>query len=248
MLKRHEHHNRTGRLFWTLTHQNTRQLGCVFQDVEPPKSSSISRKSSNTRKPIRCVNFTKAVVRHADIRDQNPLVGMTPWDATGSGGLGRQFVGGRLVNHAGGTTSTSHGMATVESGWSHICQPAVSQSIAQERQSKGQPQVEKPVKCHAVEGEGQDCQVRGSIDRDWRRSGSCGSARGIVEGCNPGPSSARSHDPAEASLTVEDEVGDQKTRFDGRWHPVRRRDPRCATSSVASVPLTSAHNRSHRGQ
>ena len=54
----------------------TRQLGCVFQDMEPPKSSSILRKSSNIRKPIRCVRFTKAVVRHADIRDQNPSLGM----------------------------------------------------------------------------------------------------------------------------------------------------------------------------
>ena len=27
------------------------------------------------RKPIRCVKFTKAVVRHADIRDQNPSLG-----------------------------------------------------------------------------------------------------------------------------------------------------------------------------
>ena len=42
----------------------TRQLGCVLQDMEPPKSSSISRKSSNIRKPIRFVKFTKAVVRH----------------------------------------------------------------------------------------------------------------------------------------------------------------------------------------
>ena len=55
---------------------STRQLGCVFQDMEPPKSSSILRKSSNIRKPIRCVKFTKAVVRHADIRDQNPSLGM----------------------------------------------------------------------------------------------------------------------------------------------------------------------------
>ena len=54
----------------------TRQLGCVFQDMEPPKSSSILRKSSNMRKPIRCVQFTKAVVRHANIRDQNPSLGM----------------------------------------------------------------------------------------------------------------------------------------------------------------------------
>ena len=55
---------------------STRQLGCVFQDMEPPKSSSILRKSSNIRKPFRCVKFTKAVVRHADIRDQNPSLGM----------------------------------------------------------------------------------------------------------------------------------------------------------------------------
>ena len=51
----------------------TRQLGCVFQDMDPPKSSSILRKSSNILKPIR---FTKAVFRHADIRDQNPSLGM----------------------------------------------------------------------------------------------------------------------------------------------------------------------------
>ena len=56
--------------------KNTRQLGCVFQDMEPPKYSSILRKSSNMRKPIRYVKFTKAVVRHADIRDQTPSLGM----------------------------------------------------------------------------------------------------------------------------------------------------------------------------
>ena len=56
--------------------KSTRQLGCVFQDMEPPKSSSIVRKSSGIRKPIRCVQFTKAVVRHADIRDQNPSLGL----------------------------------------------------------------------------------------------------------------------------------------------------------------------------
>ena len=37
----------------------TRQLGCVFQDMEPPKSSSILRKSSNIRKPIQLVNSQK---------------------------------------------------------------------------------------------------------------------------------------------------------------------------------------------
>ena len=54
----------------------TRQLGCVSQDMEPPKSSSIVRKSSNILKPIRCVRFTKAVLRHANIGDQNPSLGM----------------------------------------------------------------------------------------------------------------------------------------------------------------------------
>ena len=56
--------------------KNTRQLGCVFQDMVPPKSPTILRKSSNILKPIRCVRFTKAVLRHADIRDQNPSLGM----------------------------------------------------------------------------------------------------------------------------------------------------------------------------
>ena len=49
----------------------TRQLGYIFQDMEPPKSSSILRKSSNWLKPIRCVRYTKAVLRHANIREQN---------------------------------------------------------------------------------------------------------------------------------------------------------------------------------
>ena len=48
---------------------NTRQLCCVFP-------SSMLRESSDIRKPIRCVKFTKAVVRHADIRNQNPSLGM----------------------------------------------------------------------------------------------------------------------------------------------------------------------------
>ena len=56
--------------------KNTRKLGCVHQDMEPPKSSSILLKSSDIRKPIRCVKFTEAVARHADIRDLNPSLGM----------------------------------------------------------------------------------------------------------------------------------------------------------------------------
>ena len=53
--------------------KSTRQLGCVFQDLEPPKSSSMLRKSSNMLKPIRCVQFTKAMLRHANIRDQKTI-------------------------------------------------------------------------------------------------------------------------------------------------------------------------------
>ena len=53
----------------------TGQLGCIFQDMEPPKSSSILRKSSNILKPIQCVRFTKAVLRHASIRDHDPSLG-----------------------------------------------------------------------------------------------------------------------------------------------------------------------------
>ena len=54
----------------------TRHLGCVYEEKEPPKSSSILRNSSNIRKPIRCVRSTKVVVRHANNRDQNPSLGL----------------------------------------------------------------------------------------------------------------------------------------------------------------------------
>ena len=52
---------------------NTRQLGCVFQYMEPPKS--ILRKCTDMRKPIQRVKFTKAIARHTKIRDQNPSLG-----------------------------------------------------------------------------------------------------------------------------------------------------------------------------
>ena len=60
VLKQSEHCYRTGRPVVNVYSSNTRQLGCVFQDMEPPKSSSILWKSSDTRKPIRCVKFTKS--------------------------------------------------------------------------------------------------------------------------------------------------------------------------------------------
>ena len=47
---------------------NTRQLGYVFQDMEPPKP--ILRKSSDIEKPIQRVKFTMATARHTKIRDQ----------------------------------------------------------------------------------------------------------------------------------------------------------------------------------
>ena len=52
---------------------DARQLGCVFQDMTPPKS--ILRKSTDMPKPIQRVKFTKAVARHTKIRAQNPSLG-----------------------------------------------------------------------------------------------------------------------------------------------------------------------------
>ena len=52
---------------------NARQLGCVFQDMKPPKS--ILRKSTNMQRPIQRVKFTKGIARHAKNRDQNPSLG-----------------------------------------------------------------------------------------------------------------------------------------------------------------------------
>ena len=52
---------------------DARQLGCVFQDMTPPKS--ILRKSTDMPKPTQRVKFTKAVARHTKNRDQNPSLG-----------------------------------------------------------------------------------------------------------------------------------------------------------------------------
>ena len=52
---------------------NARQLGCVFQDMTPPKS--ILWKSSDMQKPIQRVKFTKAIAHHTKIRDKNPSLG-----------------------------------------------------------------------------------------------------------------------------------------------------------------------------
>ena len=52
---------------------DARQLGCVFQDMTPPKS--ILRKSTDMRKPIQRVKFTKPISRLTKIRYQNPSFG-----------------------------------------------------------------------------------------------------------------------------------------------------------------------------
>ena len=75
MLKKYNLHDRTWQLVvkrdtrHELNHgpvgcrsSNTRQLGCVFQDMEPPKP--ILRKSSDMQKPNQRVKFTKAIARH----------------------------------------------------------------------------------------------------------------------------------------------------------------------------------------
>ena len=53
----------------------TRQLGCVSQDMEPPKSSSILR-SSNILKPIRSVQFTQPWYVMLTLETKNPSLGM----------------------------------------------------------------------------------------------------------------------------------------------------------------------------
>ena len=52
---------------------DARQLGCVFQDMMPPKSSL--RKSTDMPKTIQRVKFKKTIARHTKIRDQNPSLG-----------------------------------------------------------------------------------------------------------------------------------------------------------------------------
>ena len=52
---------------------DARRLGCVFQDMTPPKS--ILQKCTDMPKPIQRVRFTKAFARHTKIQDQNPSLG-----------------------------------------------------------------------------------------------------------------------------------------------------------------------------
>ena len=57
--------------------KDARQLGCAFQEIEPTKSSSILRQSTKVLTPIRRVQFSKATLRHANIRESNgPSLGI----------------------------------------------------------------------------------------------------------------------------------------------------------------------------
>ena len=62
-----------GRRFSQRRSSDARQLGCVFQNMTPPKS--ILRKCTDMRKPIQRVKFTKAIARHTKFRDQNSSLG-----------------------------------------------------------------------------------------------------------------------------------------------------------------------------
>ena len=52
---------------------DARQLGCVFQDMKPPKS--VLRKGTDMPRPIQRVKVTKAIARHTKIRDQSSSLG-----------------------------------------------------------------------------------------------------------------------------------------------------------------------------
>ena len=71
-IKRDTRHERHGLV--VINSSNTSQVGCVFQDVIPPKS--ILQKSPDLQKTIKRVKFTKAIARHSKIRDKNPSLGM----------------------------------------------------------------------------------------------------------------------------------------------------------------------------
>ena len=50
--------------------RNSKQLGCVFQDIELPKSESIFRKSTKSLGSKRSVRFSKGTLRHVKIRER----------------------------------------------------------------------------------------------------------------------------------------------------------------------------------
>ena len=51
---------------------DAQQLGCVFQDMEPPKSSSILRKSPDIRKPIETQNPSLGMICPGEPHERSP--------------------------------------------------------------------------------------------------------------------------------------------------------------------------------
>ena len=57
--------------------KDSRQLGCIFQDIEPPDSLPILRKCTKIMWSSRRERFTKAMLRHANIREsKGPSLGV----------------------------------------------------------------------------------------------------------------------------------------------------------------------------
>ena len=53
--------------------KNSRPLRCVFQDVEPPKFSSILQKSTTVSRPTHIVQFSTKTLRHVKIWENKGL-------------------------------------------------------------------------------------------------------------------------------------------------------------------------------
>ena len=56
--------------------KNSHQLGCLFQDTEPPGSSSILRKATQVLKSTRKVKFAENTRRHIKIREKGSTLGV----------------------------------------------------------------------------------------------------------------------------------------------------------------------------
>ena len=70
LLKKNKHHHRTGRFVKIFNSSNTRQLGCVFQGMEPPKSSSIFTEELRHSETVK---MTPQMTRFRDAKACNNL-------------------------------------------------------------------------------------------------------------------------------------------------------------------------------
>ena len=63
-----------GSLAWL---KNSKQLGCVFQDVRPPKSKSFLRKSKKSMGPKRTIQFSKRTLHHVKNAEKKGTIART---------------------------------------------------------------------------------------------------------------------------------------------------------------------------